>query len=152
MKSCLILSRALEVCICHKLKFFNPYTFATRWYRSLLEKLLYQRLTPSGYTDIGIIIFELVAKIHFLRFFSRSFYPFPWIQFGNLYDPKQTKKDWKNVFKNSYGVHFYHGSTKTKDGKHIRGELEFQPRGSTFLFSACTCMQEKITCFGNLRY
>ncbi|XP_023323266.1 lactosylceramide 4-alpha-galactosyltransferase [Eurytemora carolleeae] len=46
----------------------------------------------------------------------RSFYPFPWIQFGNLYDPKQTKKDWKNVFKNSYGVHFYHGSTKTKDG------------------------------------
>ena len=62
---------------CHKLRFSNPYIFATRFRWSLIfqtmnsvwsnsRSLKYQRFTRSGCKDIGIRKFEIVAKTQFL--------------------------------------------------------------------------------------
>ena len=66
-----------ELSLCHKLKFFNPNIFAAQRRRPQIFQTLnsvrsnnvslkYQRPTPSGCKDIGIRIFEFVAKTQFL--------------------------------------------------------------------------------------
>ena len=66
-----------ELSFRHKLKFLNPYIFATRCSRPLIFqtmnyvrsnslKLKYYRFKPSGCKDIGIRKCEFVAKTQFL--------------------------------------------------------------------------------------
>ena len=41
----------------------------------------------------------------------KSFFPFGWMQQERLMDRK-TKTDWYEIFEQSYGVHFYHSSSR----------------------------------------
>ena len=67
-----------KLSLCHKILFSNPhYLFNPRSYRlkifqtinyvkSNILRLKYQKFTPSGCKDIGIIKYEFVAKSQFL--------------------------------------------------------------------------------------
>ena len=66
-----------ELCLCHKLKFFNHYIFRAKCCRPLIVQtvnsvksnnlsLKYHRLQISGCKDIGVYIFEIEAKTQFL--------------------------------------------------------------------------------------
>ena len=43
----------------------------------------------------------------------RSFFPFGWMNQGELYEPKRKKAEWYDHLKNSYPVHFYHSSSQS---------------------------------------
>jgi len=47
---------------------------------------------------------------------SKSFYPFGWFHQVLLFDPKRSRKDWYEMFRNSLAVHFYHSSSQTTRG------------------------------------
>ena len=68
---------AKELSLCHKLRFCNPYIFATQCRRPLIFQtmhsvrsnslsLKYQGFSPSGCQYIGIRKYEFVTKTQFL--------------------------------------------------------------------------------------
>ena len=43
----------------------------------------------------------------------KSFFPIAWMNQVHLWEPKRTKREWKELFQHSYGVHFYHSSSQS---------------------------------------
>ena len=64
----------MELSLCHKLRFSNPYIFATQWrwpaifqiMNTVRSNLKNQRFTSSGCNDISIKRFEFVSETQFL--------------------------------------------------------------------------------------
>ena len=42
----------------------------------------------------------------------KSFFPIGWMNQVTLYEPKRRKSEWMELFRQSYGVHFYHSSSQ----------------------------------------